>query len=402
MISSSGRIVGAVEIGTSKVAVLAGEITRGRSLNVIGMGVAPSRGVMKGEVVDYKAVCEAAHHALEMAEKRAGARLDEVWLAQTGGHLDGFDNEASVNVKSADNTVTAVDIETVCDLGKEKELSPGRSRIHEIRRPFTLDGRTVNDPEHLTGGRLEVSYWIVHGQESKVSDNIHVVGGYHLEVRELVLSSLASGSLLTTAEEREHGVLVLDIGKGITDYILYGGGAVLATGTLPVGGEHLTNDLAVGLRVTLAQAEALKLRHGRGTVQTRDKGEKVWLNGEMSFGDRQIARAAIETVTAARMWELLEVVRKKLGAKYSPAHCGAGVILTGGTSKLPGVEEAASRVFGVPARRGEPPSWVKDDLQDPMFSTVLGVFQFGLRHSRDQLPPVRRRGLLHNLSRIFA
>ncbi len=403
MISSSSRIIGAVEIGTGKTVALAGEITRGRSLNIIGVGVAPSRGVMKGEVVDYKAACEAAHQALEMAEKRAGARLEEVWLAQTGGHLDAFYNEASANVKSADNTVTAMDISTVCALAKEKELPAGRTRIHEIRRPFRLDGRAVPDPEHLTGHRLEVGYWIVHGHEGKVSDNIHVVGGYHLEVRELVLSSLASGSLLTSAEERAHGVLVLDIGKGITDYVLYRDGSVAATGTLAVGGDHLTNDIAIGLRITTAQAETLKLRHGRATVQTRDKSEKVWLNGEMSFGDRQVSKLALETIGSARVWELLEVVRKKLGAKFAPEHCGAGVVLTGGTSRLPGIDEAAARVFGLPARRGEAPGWVKDELQNPMFSTVLGVFQFGLRNAHDHVVPVRPKGgLLNSLGRIFA
>ncbi len=403
MISSSSRIIGAVEIGTGKTVALAGEITRGRSLNLIGVGVAPSRGVMKGEVVDYKAACEGAHHALELAEQRAGARLEEVWLAQTGGHLDAFYNEAAVNVKSADNNVAAPDISTVCALAREKELPAGRTRIHEIRRPFRLDGRAVPDPEHLTGHRLEVGYWIVHGHEGKVSDNIHVVGGYHLEVRELVLSSLASGSLLTSAEERAHGVLVLDLGKGITDYVLYRDGSVATTGALPVGGDHLTNDLSIGLRLTTAQAETLKVRHGRATVRTRDKADRVWLNGEMSFGDRQVSRLALETIASARVWELLEVVRKRLGPKFAPEHCGAGVVLTGGASKLPGMDDAASRVFGLPARRGEAPGWVKDELQDPMFSTVLGVFQFGLRNSHDHVVPVRRKGgLLNSLGRIFA
>ena len=250
MTSNSGRIVGAVEIGTSKIAVLVGEIARGRTLNIIGVGLAQSRGVMKGEVVDYKAACEATHHALEMAESKAGTRLDEVWLAQTGGHLDGFYNEASVNVQSSDNTVTQLDIERVCSLAQQKELPAGRSRIHAIRRPFRLDGRAVPDPEHLTGSHLDVGYWMVHGQESKVSDNIHVVGGYHLEVRELVLAALASGSLLTTSEERLHGALELDIGKGVTDYVLYRDGHGLATGGLPVGGDPLTTDLAIGFRVT--------------------------------------------------------------------------------------------------------------------------------------------------------
>ncbi len=404
MISSRGRIVAAVEIGTGKIAVLVGEIARGRALNIIGVGLAPARGVMKGEVVDYKAASEAAHHALEMAEKKAGARIEEVWLAQTGPSLDGFYNEASVNVKSADNTVTQLDIATVCDLAKEKELPAGRTRIHEIRRPFRLDGRVVTDPEHLSGQRLEVGYWIIHGQESKVSDNIHVVGGYHLEVRELVLSSLACGSLLTTPEERVHGALVLDVGKGITDYVLYRDGHVAATGTLPVGGEHLTNDLAIGLRVTTQQAEMLKLRHGRGTVQTREKSDKVWLNGDMSFGDRQIPKVAIETITAARVQELFEVVRKKLGPKFSPEHCGAGVVLTGGTARLPGIDEAASRVFGLPARRGEAPTWVKDELKDPSFSTVLGIFQFGLRTVHEHYTPVRRKsgGVFSNLAKLFS
>ena len=403
MISNRGRIVGAVEIGTGKIAVLVGEITRGRGLNIIGVGLAPARGVMKGEVVDYKAASEAAHHALEMAEKKAGARIEEVWLAQTGPHLDGFYNEAAVTVKSADNTVTELDISTVCELAKEKELPPGRSRIHAIRRPFRLDGRAVSDPEHLSGQRLEVGYWIVHGHESKVSDNIHVVGGYHLEVRELVLSSLASGSLLTTPEERVHGALVLDIGKGITDYVLYRDGHVLATGTLPVGGEHVTNDLAIGLRVTASQAEMLKLRHGRAAVLTRDKSEKVWLNGDMSFGDRQVPKSAIETIAAARVNELFEIVQKRLGAKLSAEHCGAGVVLTGGTSRLPGIDEAASRVFGLPARRGEAPGWVKDDLKDPMFSTVLGVFQFGLRTMHEHATPARRKpSVFAGLTRLFS
>ncbi len=403
MISNGANTIGAVEIGTGKIAVAIGEIARGRTLHIVGFGLAQSRGVMKGEVVDYKAVSETVHQALEAAEKKAGVRIGEVWLAQTGAHLEGFYNQASANVKSADNTVTRADMQTVCELAREKELPAGRSRVHALRRPFLLDGRSVPDPEHLTGHRLEVGYWIVHGQENKISDNIHVVGGYHLEVTELVLASLASATLLINEEERHHGALMIDLGRGVSDYLLYRDGHVLATGVLPVGGDHLTNDIALGLRVTTTQAELLKLRHGRAVVQTRDKQEKVWLNGDMSFGDRQIPRTALETITAARAQETFEVIRAQLGPRFAPEHCGAGVILTGGASKLPGMEEAASRVFGVPARRGTAPSWVKEDLHDPQFSTVLGVLQFGLLHGQGQ----RRTGpssggILSNLRRFFS
>ncbi|MDD3179262.1 MAG: cell division protein FtsA [Opitutaceae bacterium] len=403
MLSSSGRIIGAVEIGTSKVAVLVGEIARGHSLNIIGLGVASSRGVTKGEIIDYKAACECTGQALEMAEKRAGARIEEVWLAQTGGHLDGFYNEASVNVKSADNTVTAMDIAHVCELAKEKELPEGRTRIHELRRPFRLDGRTVPNPEHHCGRRLEVGYWIVHGQQSKVSDNIHAITGHHIEVSELVLASLANGTLLTTAEDRAHGVLVIGIGKGITNYVLYRDGHVLITGTVPVGGEHVTNDLSIGLRVPQAPADVLKLRYGRALVQTRSRDDKVWLDGALTIGDRQFPRLAIEQITAARTGELLEVVKKKLGPAFVPEQVGGGVVLTGGTAKLPAIEEAATRVFGLPARRGEAPPWVKEELRDPMFSTVLGVFQFGLRALQESPGGGTRRhpSFLSNLKKIF-
>jgi cell division protein FtsA len=178
---------------------------------------------------------------------------------------------------------------------------------------------------------------------------------------------------------------------------------VLVTGTLPVAGEHLTNDLSLGLRVTAAQAELLKLRWARAMPLTRDKSEKVWLNGDGAFGDRQLSKMAIETIASARVLELLEVIKHKLGPAFQPEHCGAGIVLTGGTSRMPGIEEAAARVFGLPARRGEPPSWVKEELKDPMFSTVLGVFQFGLRTAHEHALPARRRtGLLSSLTKIFA
>ncbi len=170
-----------------------------------------------------------------------------------------------------------------------------------------------------------------------------------------------------------------------------------------MAGDHLTNDLSIGLRVTPAQAEVLKLRHGRATPLTRDKTEKVWLNGDASFGDRQLPKMALEAIASARVLELFEVVRQKLGTAFVAEHCGAGVILAGGTAKLPGIEEAAARVFGLPARAGEPPGWVKDELKDPMFSTVLGVFQFGLRTAHEHaVPPRRKTGLLSNLTKIFA
>jgi cell division protein FtsA len=402
-VSNRTTFIGAVEIGTSKITVLVGEYT-GRELAIIGHGECSSRGVIKGSVVDYKAASECTHSALEHAERDAGEHIELAFLAQTGGHLEGFYNEAAVNVKAADNMIDRDDIRTVCELARAKELPEGRMVVHHIRRPFRVDGRLVpTSPENLVGQRLEVGYWTVHGQEQRLADNIHVIRGFNLEVRELVLSSLASGHMVTTPEERQHGVLAIDIGAGTTDYVLYRDGVAHTTGVVPVGGTHLTNDLSIGLRLTEGQAEKLKLRFGRALTSARDKAEKVWLDGNFAIGDRQFSRFAIEQITAARTWELLEVVRKKLGNAFSPELCSAGVVLTGGTAKLAGIAEAAAKVFGVPAHLGETPAWVAENLRDPGYHTALGLLYYGVSAQNERTPVARRSGgFLSNVKRLFA
>ncbi len=389
---SKSRIVGAVEIGTSKVAVLVGELVSGRSLSLIGFGECQSRGVIKGAVMDFKAATDATHSALVAAQESAGVNIDEVYLAQTGGHLEGFYNEASVSVNSADNMVSQLDIDTVCRLAKAKSLPEGRMVVHNIRRPFYLDGRLVGaNPEHLVGQRLDVGYWTVHGQENRIADNIHVIRGFNVRVGELILSSLGAGTVLTSPQDRQNGVLVIDIGAGTTDYVFYRDGVALVTGVVPVGGSHLTNDLALGLRVTEGQAEKLKLRYGRGMVVTKDRSDRVWLNGDFAIGDRQFPKQTIETITAARAWEMLEVVRKKLGPAFVPERCAAGVVLTGGTSKLPGLAEVAAKVFGVAVHLGELPGAVDEKLRDPAFATVTGLLNYGAQ-SHVAAPGPRRAG----------
>ena len=401
--SSKTTFIGAVEIGTSKITALVGEYT-GREIAIIGCGECTSRGVIKGSVVDFRAATECTHNALEIAERDANERIDHVYLAQTGGHLEGFYNEASVNVKAADNMIEMDDIRTVCDLAKAKDLPLGRMVVHNIRRPFRVDGRLVpTSPENLVGQKLEVGYWTVHGQEQRLADNIHVIRGFNLEVRELVLSSLASGHMVTSMEERQNGVLAIDIGAGTTDYVLYRNGAPHTTGVLAVGGGHFTNDLSIGLRLTEGQAEKLKLRFGRAVAQARDKGEKVWLDGNFAIGDRQFSRHAIESVTAARAWELLDVVKRRLGHAFSPEACAGGVVLTGGAAKMPALVECASKVFGTSARLGEAPTWVNENLRDPGYHTALGILYYGVSSLSDNAAATRRKGgFLRNVSRLFA
>ena len=230
---ASSKIVGAIEIGTSNVTVLVGDIINGRSLNIIGMGQCSSQGVKKGEILDFKAVSNCAHAAIMGAEKSAGTHVETIYLAQSGGHIRGDFNTASVNVSSSDNLVRRSDIDRVSREGKAKELPSDRVYIHHMQSPFMLDGKPIDDPYQQEGQKLEVGYWSVHGDEKKVRDHIHVINGFGLKVEDVIISSIASGIMVADDAEKKAGVLVLDIGCGTTDWVLYRGGSVLRTGVVP-------------------------------------------------------------------------------------------------------------------------------------------------------------------------
>jgi len=399
---SKGSYIGAVEIGTSKVTVLIGEIHGHRQLNIVGLGECSSRGVTKGDIVDFKAASDCAHAAILAAEQRAGIKVEAVYLAQSGGHLDGKFHPGSATVSSADNLVSFDDVERVKAVAKVKEVARDRTIIHHIRRPFLLDGRMVADPEHLEGETLEVSYWTVHGNAARVADSIHIINGFALRVEDLILSSLASAAIVTTEEDRANGVVVVDIGRGTTDWAVYRHGHCYMTGVLPVGGDHVTNDISIGLRLTTAQAENVKLRYGRAPQQAAARSEKVWLNGDFAIGDKMLPRQAIDMIVTARIEEIFQIVKKTAGTLIRPENLKTGVVVTGGTSRLPQIDEVAARVFNLPARIGELPDWVNADVRDPGYATVLGLLYYGLHGRQEKARQARRsRNWIRTLSRYL-
>lgn len=404
--SYKSRIVGAVEIGTSKITVLVGEVA-GPRLNVVGFGEFPSRGVVKGVVVDAPAAGEATHRALVAAEQSAGARIRQVYLAQSGSHIDGFYHEAAINISGLEGRVSQLDIDNVHNLAKTKALPDGRCIVHFLRRPFYLDGTLSPSPEDIRGTRLSVGVWHIHGDQNRIGDGAHIIRNFNLPVSQLVLAGLAGGNILVTPEERQHGALVIDVGAGTTDYAYYRHGRPYVAGVVPVGGNHLTNDLSLGLRITEGQADKMKTLYGRATIAAKDRSDAVWLNGDMGIGDRRFPRMTVEQITTARITEIFEVVRKKLGALYTPEETLAGVVLTGGTTALPGIEDAAARVFGVPARVGAPRIDVNEKLRNPAYSTALGLLHQGLSQQMDDAsaPSTRTiggriKGLLDRLATI--
>ena len=387
----NSKIIGAVEIGTSKTVVLIGEIVNEKTLNIVGMGVSSSRGVKKGEIIDFNAASDCTHAAIMAAEESASVRVDGVYLAQSGRHLETFYNDAEVTVKSSDNIVNQSDIRRLLTEAKSKQLSEDRAIIHHIRTGFVLDGEPVDDPEHMEGHKLGVGYWNIHGSVKKMSDSIHIINGFGLQVEDLTVSSLSSGKMVTTEEERKSGVLVIDIGSGSTDYVLFNNGYVTHTGVIAVGGDHITNDLSIGLRTNAKLAEMLKVKNGKATLEPKSKNDKVMLIGDLTIGDRSISRSGVCQIINARVDELFKLIRgDKNVAHYFSKRQISSVVLTGGSSQLKDIDRLGEKIFGLPVTLGENPSWVASDLAGPEFSTALGLLYFGFSYKDDNL--VRREG----------
>ena len=284
---SQSRVVAAVEIGTSKIAVLLGEILGDAGLNIIGHAVSSSKGVKKGEITDLDKASDCVHAAILKAEANAKTRVDEVYLAQTGRHLMGNFNVGSSNISSSDGVVRLADIDAAKEDAKRRTLPRDRTYIHHIQNPFTLDGRPVDNPLSKEGRQLQVGYWSVHGDSEAVSDSLRVIRGIDLDVSDMIISSIASGVVLLEESEKENGALVIDMGGGTTDYVLYRKGFIVKTGVVPVGGDHITNDLSIGLRVARKSAEEFKIKNGRAYYESEDREEKVWLFGDMTIGDHE-------------------------------------------------------------------------------------------------------------------
>jgi cell division protein FtsA len=378
------KIIGAVEIGTSKAKALVGEVTENGKLSIVGMASRPNEGMRKGEIVDFRKAADAVHASLEEAEKMSGTTVDSVYLAQTGTHLRGQMLFGSASVSSSENRVSASDLDRASKEAKLRQPEEGRSYVHHIRTPMLLDGRPVEDPVGMIGKKVDLGYWSVDGDDQAIRQALHVITNYAgLEVADLILSSIASSTMMAGPDLRRAGVLVIDLGAGVTDLSLYRHGYVAYTGVIPVGGDHLTGDLSMGLRVLEPYAEKLKIEHGKASPDPSDADEDVWIIGNKTIGDRSISRKAISDVIHVRIVELFEIISKELGNLLDPAELSGGVLLTGGGSKLPGIEIVAAKVLGLPVRKATFTPGIDSELATPENATVLGLLHYGLEdHGR--------------------
>lgn len=375
----SSEPVVALEIGTTKVVALVGEEREGGNVVITGMGEVPSTGVRKGEVVDLENAVVCVRSALTMAEETSKVAVRQVHLAVSGTHIQSRSSRGTVPVQDREAGVTDADVRKAMEIARSVQLPPDRDILHSLTQYFCLDGQErVLRPEGMEGALLGVDMLLLHGMRSRVNNSMRVVKSLLLDVRETVFSGLCSAISVVTPEQRRAGTIVLDIGGGTTEYAAYAGDVLVALGAIAVGGDHITNDIALGLTIPPGRAEQLKREVASAVPRPDMAARKISVPAEVGFAGRDLSLRSLDTIVSARVDELLRAVKKRLDGQVSMHQIGAGVVLTGGSARLAGIQQAAESVFGVPAAVGRPcgVSGLAAVTEGPEFATASGLVQY--------------------------
>jgi len=378
--SDPSSIIVGLEIGTSKICAVVGDVNPAGVLNIIGVGQARSRGVRKGEIADPSLASEDIRNAIVEAEQMADVEIRSVYLGVTGGHLRGFNNRGVHPVVSSDREITKDDVEDVIKNAKAINLPAENYVLHAIRQHFLVDGQDgIVDPVGLLGARIEVDMHVVHGNFNRFQNPIRMVKGLQVEVEAIVFNGLASSLALLTNEQKEMGALVIDFGGGATEYVVYSGGVIKHTGVLAVGGDHLSNDLAYGLKMPLGRAEEFKIKHGAVIVEDADKGQTVTTNNELGLPMKPVNLEHLRRIMALRVEEIFDLIEQELRRAELSHYLRAGVLICGGGARIPGIQKLAEKIFQLPASLGKANSisGLKSALDQPEFATAIGLVKFG-------------------------
>jgi cell division protein FtsA len=344
--------------------------------------VSPSRGLRKGVVVNIDSTVESIKHAVAEAEEMAGVEIQSVIAGVAGGHIRGINSRGVVAVSGKHREVSQTDIDRALDAARAVNLPQDREIIHVLPQTFLVDDQDgVKEPLGMSGVRLEVEVHLVTGATTSVRNVVRSVNRAGLQVQDLVLEPLASAEAVISAEEKELGILLIDLGGGTTDVALFRDGAVWHTSSLPLGGDHISNDIAVGLRTPTADAEELKKRHGCALTALVREDEVVDVPSVGGRKARQLSRQILSEIIQPRVEEIFTLIARDLVRGGLNDVAAGGVVVTGGSSIMQGVPELAEQVFDTPVRRGVPAglSGLADVVQSPIHATAVGLALYGAR-----------------------
>jgi cell division protein FtsA len=387
------HIVVGLDIGTTKICAIVAETTDDDAINIIGLGSSPSRGLRKGVVVNIESTVESVKKAVEEAELMAAVQINSVYTGIAGSHISAGNARGVVALKKQE--VTRADVERAIESARSVAVLPQDRRVlHVLPREFVVDHQDgIREPLGLSGTRLEVDVHIITGAVTSAQNLIKSVNRAGLDVVDIVLQPLASSVAVLSPEERELGVVMVDIGGGTTDLAIFLEGSIRHTAVLPIGGQHLSTDLAIGLRTPQIEAEKLKIRYGQALAEQVLDEEMVQVPSVGDRPPRSLSRKQVAEIIEPRVEEMFDLVSRELKRTGYEGMLAAGAVITGGTSLLNGILEAAERVLDLPVRRGVPTGvgGLKDIVSNPMYATGVGLILHACQHA-DDLEPAGLRG----------
>jgi len=387
----SRNLLVALDIGTSKIVTLVAEITPEDTLNLIGMGSHPSRGLKKGVVVNIDSTVNAIQRSLEEAELMADAKIKDVITGIAGSHIKSFNSHGMVAIK--DKEVSQYDIDRVIETARAVNIPMEQQVLHILEQEFIIDGQGgVRQPLGMSGMRLEVKVHIVTGAVSAAQNIMKCVRRCGLEVRDLMLQPLASADAVLLEDERDLGVCLVDIGGGTTDMAVFTDGAIKHTSVIPIAGDQITNDIAMALRTPTKDAEELKIAHGVALRQLASSTDMIDVPGVGDRGPRELSRQTLAEVIEPRVEELYSLIQRELRSSGLEELLSSGIVITGGSALMKGMVELGEEVFHVPVRVGLPnyTGALAEVVRNPRYSTGMGLLMAGLdqvkrdRHARIQ------------------
>lgn len=377
------KVVG-LDVGTTKVAAIIAETDFDKKVNIIGCGTAPTTGLRKGVVVDLESTTKSIAEAVEKAERMSGTTIESTFVGISGEHISSLNSHGVVAVSSPNQEITAEDVERVLQAAGVVPLPSDREIIHVIPRDYIIDGQNgIKNPVGMSGMRLEVDTHIVTGGITFIQNLLKCVQRVGIIVESLVLQPLATSYSILTPDEKEIGVALVDIGGGTTDLAIFCESSIAYTGIIPIGGTHIDRDIAYGLNTSLAEAEKLKKEYGfasAGMVPSEESYIKIRNVGERET--KEIPQRLISEIIEARLLEIFDLVKGEINKSNFQDLLPAGIVLTGGTALLKGIQEVANSYLEMPVRIGTPQyiSGLSEEVKSPIYSTGVGLVLYGISH----------------------
>ncbi len=397
MVQDNMNFIVGLDIGTSKVCAVVGTLKE-KSIEIVGLGQAKSYGLRRGVIVNIEGTVKSIIEAVKEAESMSGIKIDSVFTGIAGSHIKGFNSEGVIAVKGEE--ITTSDIERVIDAARAVAIPADREVLHIIPQDFIVDGQDgIKDPVGMSAVRLEAKVHIITGAVASAQNIVKACNRAGLDVRDIIIEQLASAEAVLNEDERELGVALVDIGAGTTDIAVFQNDTIIHTGVITIAGDHITNDIAVGLRTPLESAENIKIEHGCAMKSMVEDDEIIKVPGIGGRTPQEIPKTLLTDIIEPRVEELFMLVKREIMKSGIYDSLASGIVLTGGTAIMDGIVELGENIFEMPVRRGFPKiqHGLADLVNSPIYATSVGLLLFGAKNIQKNIFPQKEKKTFDNV-----